>query len=127
MQMKLLGITNVDSGVTDQRLITFSISGRYWRKKWEYNGTVHQLFIDFKKTYDSVRREILYNILIQFGIPRKLVWLIQMCLNETYSTVRIGKYQSDKFPIQNDVKQGDALSPLLWNTPLGGSKRTRKG
>jgi hypothetical protein len=33
-------------------------------KKWEYNETVHQLFIDFKKAYDSVRREVLYNILI---------------------------------------------------------------
>jgi hypothetical protein len=32
-------------------------------KKWEYNGAVHQLFIDFKKAYDSVRREALYNIL----------------------------------------------------------------
>jgi hypothetical protein len=30
-------------------------------KKWQYNGTVHQLFIDFKKAYDSVRREALYN------------------------------------------------------------------
>jgi hypothetical protein len=41
-------------------------------KKWEYNGTVHQLFINFKKAYDSVRGVILYNILIEFGIPRKL-------------------------------------------------------
>jgi hypothetical protein len=41
-------------------------------KKWEYNGTVHQLFTDFKKAYDSVRREALYNILIEFGIPRKI-------------------------------------------------------
>jgi hypothetical protein len=82
-------------------------------KKWEYNGTVHQLFIDFKKAYDSVRREVLYNILIEFGIPMKLVGLIKMCLNETYSIVGIGKYQSDKFPIQNGMKQGDALSPLL--------------
>jgi hypothetical protein len=100
-------------------------------KNWEYNGTVHQLFIDFKKAYDSVRREVLYNILIEFGIPRKLVGLIQLCLNETYSTVHIGKYQSDKFPILNGLKQGDALSPLLFNFalkyPLGGSKRTRKG
>jgi hypothetical protein len=28
-------------------------------KKWEYNETVHQLFVDFKKDYDSVRREVL--------------------------------------------------------------------
>jgi hypothetical protein len=42
-------------------------------KKWgEYNGTVHQVFIDFKKAYHSVRREVLYNILIEFVISRKL-------------------------------------------------------
>jgi hypothetical protein len=42
-------------------------------KRWEYNETVHQLFIDFKKADESVRREVLYNILIEFGIPMKLV------------------------------------------------------
>jgi hypothetical protein len=87
-------------------------------KKLEYNGTTHQLFIELKKAYDAVRREILYNILIEFGIPRKLVGLIKMCLNEAYSTVLIGKYQSEKFPIQNGQKQGDALSPLLFNCAL---------
>ena len=51
-------------------------------KKWEYNEAVHQLFIDFKK----VRREVLYNILIAFGIHMKLVSLIKMCLNETYNS-----------------------------------------
>jgi hypothetical protein len=44
--------------VTDQLLIRFSAFVRYWRKNWEYNETVHQLFIDFKKAYDSVRREV---------------------------------------------------------------------
>jgi hypothetical protein len=68
-------------------------------KKWEYNETVHQLFIDFKMAYDAVRREVLYNILIEFGIPMKLVRLIEMCLNETYSKVHIGKHLSDSFPI----------------------------
>jgi hypothetical protein len=63
-------------------------------------------------------REILYNILIEFRIPRKLLRLIKMCLNETHSTVLIGKYQPDKFPIQNGLKQGDALSPLLFNCAL---------
>jgi sorting nexin-29 len=88
------------------------------REKWEYNGTVHQLFIDFRKAYDSVKREILYNILLEFGMPKRLVSLIKMCLNETYSKVHIGKLLSDKFPIQNGLKQGDALSPLHFNFAL---------
>jgi hypothetical protein len=45
-------------------------------KKWEYNGTVHRLFIDFKEAFDSVRGKILYDIVNEFGIPRKLVGLI---------------------------------------------------
>jgi hypothetical protein len=87
-------------------------------KNWEYNGTVHQLFIDFKRAYDSVSREALYNILIEFGIPRKLVGLSEMSLNETYSRVCIGKNLSDKFTIENGLKQEDALSPLLFNILL---------
>ena len=39
---------------------------------------MHQLFIDFKKPYDSGRREVLYNILIELGIPMKLVRLIKL-------------------------------------------------
>jgi len=38
----------------------------------EYNGTVYHLLIDFKKAYDSIKREVLYNIMLQFGVPRKL-------------------------------------------------------
>jgi hypothetical protein len=95
-------------------------------KKWEYNGTVHQLFVYFSKAYDSVKREVLYNIVIEFGIPRKLVRLIKMCLNETYSKIRIGKHLSDAFPIKNGLKQGDALSPLLLNMPSGRSKKIKR-
>jgi hypothetical protein len=87
-------------------------------KKWEYNGTVYQLFFDFKKAYDSIMREVLYNILLEFGIPKKLVRIIKMCLNETYSKVHIGKLLSDMFPIQNGLKQGDALPPLFFNFAL---------
>jgi hypothetical protein len=41
-----------------------------------------------------------------------------MCLNETYNKARIGKHLSDNFPIQNGLKQGDALSPLIFNFAL---------
>jgi len=88
-------------------------------KKWEYSESLHQLFIDFKKAYDSVRKEVLYNIiLIEFGIPMKLVTLIEMCLNETYSRVRIAKHLCDMFPVRNGLIQRDALSLLLFNFAL---------
>jgi hypothetical protein len=79
---------------------------------------VHQLYTDFKKAYDSVRREVLYNILIESGIPVKRVRLIKMHLNEICNKVQAGKHLSDMFPIKNGLKQGDALSPLLFNFPL---------
>ena len=43
------------------------------------------------------------------------VRLIKMCLTETYNRVPVGKNLSDMFPIRNGLKQGDALSPLLFN------------
>jgi hypothetical protein len=73
-------------------------------KKWEYNETVFQLFVNFKKPYDSVKREVPYSILLQFGMPKKKVTLIKMCLNETHSKVHIGKLLSDKFTFQNGLK-----------------------
>jgi hypothetical protein len=65
-----------------------------------------------------VRREVLYIILIEFEVTMKLVRLIKMCLSEMYSKVCIGKNSSDSFPIQNGLKQRDALLPLLFNFAL---------
>jgi hypothetical protein len=103
--------------ITGQLLIIYSAFIKYLRRKRKYREAVHQLFIDFKKTYDSVRREFLYKILIEFGITAKLVRLIKMCLNETYSRVWVSKHLPRKFPIMNSFKQDD-LSPLLFNFAL---------
>jgi hypothetical protein len=73
--------------------------------------------IDFKKAYDSVRREVLQNILTEFGVPMHLARLIKMCSNDTYKNVHMVKYLSDPFPIQNGLKQ-EALWPLLFNFAL---------
>ena len=52
------------------------------------------------------------------GIPKNLVRLIKMSLTETYSRVWVGKNVSNRFPIRNGLKQGEAISPLLFNFAL---------
>jgi len=79
MRRKLSGIINVAFDATGRLFIIYSAFAKYLRK----NGNTMKKFIssDFKKAYDSVRREVLYKVLIVFGIPRKLVRLIKMSLN----------------------------------------------
>jgi hypothetical protein len=83
-------------------------------KKWDYDETVYQLFIELKNSYYSGRMEVLHSILTEFGVPMKLARMIKMCLSETYSEVKV-KYLLDIYPVQYGLKQGDALSPLLFN------------
>ena len=107
----------MDFDATCQLLIVYSAFIKYLRRL-EYNEAVHQLFIDLKKAYGSDRREVLYNILIEFGIHMKLVRQMKICLNETCSRVWVGKHLSDIFLLKNGLKQGDALSPLLFSFAL---------
>jgi hypothetical protein len=79
---------------------------------------VNQLFIDFKNVYNSVRREVLYSILTEFVLSMELVRLITVRLNETYSEVHISKNLPYSLPMQNGLREGDALTPLLFNFAL---------
>jgi len=55
----------------------------------------------------------LYNILIAFGIHIKMLRLLKLCVTEMYSRVWVGKILSVLFPVNNCLKQGEVLSPLL--------------
>jgi len=76
-----------------------------------------------RKPVIQLRGRSCIKILIGFGFPIKLVKFVKMCLNKTYSIIRVGKHLSDMFRVKNGLKQGDALSPLLFSTllnkPLG--------
>jgi hypothetical protein len=58
--------------------------------KWEYNGTIYQLFIYFEKSYDSVMRKLLYNIPTEVGILIELIRLIKK-FDRNLSKVHTGK------------------------------------
>jgi len=85
--------------------------------KWEYNEAVYQLFKTSRKLMIQLgeRSCIIFSL---SGITMKVVRLIKVCVTETYSRVRVGKNLYDMFPFRNGLKQGDGLSPLLFNFVL---------
>jgi hypothetical protein len=58
---------------------------------------MHLLLMHFKKVYDARSREVLYITIIECSKPMKLVRLLKMCLNETYSKAHITKHMSTHF------------------------------
>ena len=84
-------------------------------KYWEYNKDLYQLFIDFKQAYDSIHRPSVWSILLEFGIPMKLIRLIKLCLSDTKAKVKVGGKTSEAFEIKSGLRQGCVLSVLLFN------------
>jgi hypothetical protein len=93
----------VGFGVTDQIFRIHQILGKKWEYKREYISHL------------DTSRKVLYNILIEFRVPRNLVRVIRMCSNKLYSKVCMGTHLSDIIPLQSGLNQGDALSPLLFS------------
>lgn len=87
-------------------------------KGWEYNRPIHNLFIDFRQAYDCVERSQVWNAMAEFSIPKKLIRMTKVCMEGGTSKVRVNNKLSNSFEINNGLKQGDALSPLLFNLVL---------
>lgn len=75
-------------------------------------------FVDFQKAYDSIDRESLFKILEEFSLDKKTLSLIRETLTNTFSKVRFMGVLSKPFEIKTGVRQGDGLSPLLFNCAL---------
>jgi hypothetical protein len=67
-----LRIINVDFSPEDQLIPYKCCIIQKLVNKFEQNEAVHQLFIDFNSAYDSVRREVIDNNLVEFGLPKEL-------------------------------------------------------
>jgi hypothetical protein len=87
-------------------------------KAYEYNIHLHNLFLDFNQAFDSVNRDRLLNDLMILGISKKLVQLISVTMAGSKATVRVDNQYTSAFPITSGVRQGDALSSVLFDLVL---------
>jgi len=72
-------------------------------------------FIDLRKAYDSVNRELLWVAMREYGISEKLVKILNTLYEDTKAQVRVNGVLSEALSLKTGVKQGCVLSPLLFN------------
>ena len=80
----------------------------------EWNATMYMTFVDFEKAFDSVHQDSLWKILRTYGIPDKIIKMIQLLYDNNECTVADGGLQSEWFRIKTGVKQGCCMSGFLF-------------
>lgn len=76
------------------------------------------VFIDYRQAYGSIQKEELWKAMISFGIPKKYVDMVKLCNAKTMCKVKFLGELSSEFEINSGLRQGDALSPTLFNIGL---------
>lgn len=103
------GMCTIDNVFILHSLISHCISGK---------TKLYSAFIDFKKAFDFVVRDVLWYKLIQNGVRGKILNIIQSMYNNIKSKVKFNNALSDDFSSQLGVRQGECLSPFLFSMYL---------
>ena len=103
-----------NKSTTDQCFILSQI----FEKHQEYQIGLHCLFIDYRQAFDSIHRNKVERALLLQGIPRKYVNLVKQTLVNTSAKVKVHGLTTDPIEINSGVRQGDALSTVIFNLML---------
>ena len=80
----------------------------------EWNSSLHINFIDYEKAFDSVDRETLWKLMRHYGVPEKIISLVQNTYQGMSCRVLHDGQLSDSFEVMSGVRQGCLLSPFLF-------------
>lgn len=84
----------------------------------EQHQNMFMAFVDLSKAFDTVQRELLWDILLRFGCPDKFVNILRQFHDGMTARVTIGGQESEPFPVRTGVRQGCVLAPVLFNIIL---------
>ena len=85
---------------------------------WEYNQIVQYLFNYFQKAYDSIHRDTLWKCMEEFKMAKKLISICKTCVQKQEVLLEQKEYCHPFFQNNTGLKQGDALSTVLFKLAL---------
>ena len=97
---------------SDALIILYNLVNKYCTKNSKY---IYACFVDFKKAFDSIPRHILFEKLLSYNITGKFYNSIKNMYTQDLACISIGDQITEPFGINQGVKQGCILSPLLFN------------
>jgi len=80
----------------------------------EFKSSLYVTFIDFEKAFDSLDREVLWQLMRHYGIPEKFISIIQNTYNGMQCKVIHEGQLTESFSVTTGVRQGCLLSPFLF-------------
>ena len=84
----------------------------------EQHQELYLAFVDMTKAFDTVNRDLLWNILRKFGCPPTFIAILQQFHTGMCAQVVMAGSQSYSFPVEVGVKQGCVLAPIIFNLLL---------
>jgi len=77
--------------------------------------TYHQIFLDLWKAFDTVNRDRLLMVMQAYGFGYRALRFFRTCWQDSFMALRAGGVYGPRVPVNAGVRQGDVISPLLFN------------
>ena len=92
------------------------VARQLMEKAKEHGDSLFIMFVDLKKAYDSVLRNALWTVLAKCGgVPSTMLSIIRSFHDGMEAGVRVGSTVTDNFEVQNGLRQGCKMAPVLFN------------
>lgn len=117
MYISSTGIAEEQQGFRQNRSTTDAIFivRQIAEKAIEFNYPAHMCFVDLTKAFDRIQLKDVIEILRKRNVSQNIISVITSLNTNNTTCIRTDNLISNVVPIADGIRQGDSLSPILFN------------